>query len=89
MVIACPIPLWGLSGATTTTFPRSFTASTNARIPGEVMPSSFVMRIVGLVERLAAFFAAFFAFAMLDCLSHKSAHKTALKKIRQKIIWLN
>lgn len=48
IVIACPIPDWGLSGATTTICPRSLTASTRACIPGAVMPSSFVIKITGL-----------------------------------------
>src|ERR1700733_12426065 len=47
MVMACPIPDWGLSGATTTTFPRSFTASTRLRMPGAMIPSSFVIRMTG------------------------------------------
>ena len=47
MVMACPIPDWGLSGATTTTFPRSLTASTRLRIPGAIIPSSLVIRITG------------------------------------------
>ncbi len=47
MVMACPIPLCALSGAITTILPKSFTASTNAAIPGAVMPSSLVIRIIG------------------------------------------
>jgi len=53
MVMACHIPLWGLSGATTTTFPKSFTASTKLRMPGAVMPSSLVIRITGFFLTLA------------------------------------
>src|SRR6202008_4570230 len=55
MVIACPIPDWGLSGATTTILPRSFTASTRFIMPGAVMPSSFVIRITGFCFLPAAF----------------------------------
>src|SRR6185312_12091234 len=47
MVMACPMPDCGLSGATTTTFPRSLTASTRLRIPGAITPSSLVIRITG------------------------------------------
>jgi hypothetical protein len=89
MVMACPIPLCGLSGATTTTLPRSFTASTKALMPGEVMPSSFVIRITGFAEVLVIFFAAFFAFAMLFKLLYKCEDNYPAKKILQNIIWLN
>src|SRR5258708_33697917 len=47
IVIAWPMPDWGLSGATTTTFPNPFTASTRLRIPGALIPSSLVIRITG------------------------------------------
>lgn len=47
IVTACPMPDWGLSGATTWTSPRSATASASAQIPEEVIPSSFVMSISG------------------------------------------
>src|SRR5678815_937323 len=47
IVIACPMPDCGLSGATTTIFPRSFTASTRFMMPGAVIPSSFVISITG------------------------------------------
>src|SRR4028119_882965 len=46
MVIAWPIPLCGESGATTTTVPSPRTASTRLRIPGAVMPSSLVTRMM-------------------------------------------
>src|SRR4029078_5357814 len=56
MVMAWPIPDWGLSGATTTIFPRSFTASTRFRRRVAVTPSSLVIRMTGfsLVELTAA-----------------------------------
>lgn len=49
MVIACPIPLCGLSGATTTTLAKSDTASTRLRIPLLVISSSLVIKITGRV----------------------------------------
>ena len=48
MVTAWPMALCGLSGATITTSPRCFTASTKLRIPGAVMPSSLLIKISGL-----------------------------------------
>ena len=36
-------------GATTIIFPKSFTASTKQRMPGAVIPSSFVIKMVGLL----------------------------------------
>src|SRR5450755_1722651 len=47
MVMAWPMPDWGLSGATTTTLPRSLTASTRLSIPGAMIPSSLVIRMTG------------------------------------------
>src|SRR6185436_8525380 len=62
IVIAWPIPDWGLSGATTIIFPRSFTASTRLSIPGAETPSSLVIRITGfsLSDLTDAFFGFFF-----------------------------
>jgi hypothetical protein len=48
IVTAWPMALCGLSGATTTTSPKCFTASTNDLIPGAVMPSSLVINMSGL-----------------------------------------
>src|SRR5690349_52142 len=45
MVIAWPMALCGLSGATTMTRPNAFISSTSAWMPGAWMPSSFVTRI--------------------------------------------
>ena len=50
MVTACPIALCGLSGATTTTSPRCFMASTKLRIPGAVIPSSLLTSIKGFLS---------------------------------------
>src|SRR5690606_25731842 len=47
MVIACPIPDCGLSGATTTTSPSCCISSSNTLIPGAVIPSSLTTKIVG------------------------------------------
>src|SRR5690554_3252459 len=46
-VMACPLPDWGLSGATTTTSAISFIQSIRALIPGAVIPSSLVTRMSG------------------------------------------
>ena len=46
-VIACPMPLCGLSGATTTTSPIVFITSIRVLIPEALMPSSLVTRISG------------------------------------------
>ena len=43
--IACPIPDCGLSGATTITLPKCFTAAIRFLIPGAVIPSSLVTNI--------------------------------------------
>ena len=48
IVIACPIPDCGLSGATTTISPMSFIIDIKVLIPGAFMPSSFVTKISGL-----------------------------------------
>ena len=56
MVIACPIALCGLSGATTTTSPNSFITSIKARIPGATMLSSLVTSISGF-DIFCTFFA--------------------------------
>ncbi len=48
MVMACPIALCGLSGATTITSPISDITSIKALIPGAETPSSFVISINGL-----------------------------------------
>ena len=45
--MACPIALWGASGATTTTSPKVVATSMSALIPGAVMPSSLVTKING------------------------------------------
>src|SRR3982751_599310 len=45
--MAWPMPDCGLSGATTTHFPKSFTASTRFIIPGAMIPSSLVIRMTG------------------------------------------
>jgi hypothetical protein len=47
MVMACPMALCGLSGATTMTSPRVFMHSIRCEIPGEVIPSSLLIRIRG------------------------------------------
>ena len=47
IVIACPIALCGLSGATTTTSPILFITFINDLNPGAVIPSSFVINIKG------------------------------------------
>src|SRR5436190_5348432 len=66
MVMACPMIDWGLSGATTTTLPRSFTASTRFMIPGAVTPPSFVISITGLSLLLPVFFRAVFFAPFLE-----------------------
>jgi hypothetical protein len=48
IVIAWPIALCGVSGATTTISPSSAITDINARIPGAETPSSFVIKIKGL-----------------------------------------
>ena len=45
--------LWGLSGATTIILPSPFTASTKLRIPGAVIPSSLVIKMVGNADAFA------------------------------------
>ena len=52
IVMACPMALCGLSGATTTTSPISLITAISARIPGAVMPSSLVTSISGFVDML-------------------------------------
>jgi hypothetical protein len=47
MVTAWAVPDWGLSGATTTTFPKGRRISIKALIPGAFKLSSFVTRISG------------------------------------------
>ena len=47
MVIACPMALCGLSGATTITRPNAIISSAKVRIPGAKMPSSLVTRMRG------------------------------------------
>ena len=47
MVIACPIALCGLSGATTITSPILFITFINDLKPGAVIPSSLVIKIKG------------------------------------------
>src|SRR5690606_36503338 len=46
-VMACPMPDWGLSGATTTTSPSSFMVRIRALRPGAVIPSSLVTNMSG------------------------------------------
>jgi hypothetical protein len=58
VVMACPMPLCGLSGATTITFPISAATEINVRMPGAFMPSSLVTKIVGL-EVILEYFARF------------------------------
>lgn len=47
IVIAWPVPDWGLSGATTITSPISDMISIRHLIPGALIPSSFVTKIRG------------------------------------------
>lgn len=47
MVIACPMPDCGRSGATTNTSPSSLTIEIKVRIPGAFIPSSLVTKIKG------------------------------------------
>ena len=48
IVMACPIPDCGLSGATTITSPMFLTTDIKVLIPGAFIPSSFVTKISGL-----------------------------------------
>ena len=45
MVIACPMPDWGLFGATTKTLPNDLATAINSDIPLACIPSSFVTNI--------------------------------------------
>src|SRR6187401_455266 len=69
------MPDWGLSGATTIIFPRSFTASTRFLIPGADTPSSLVIRITGFSFFLAVdlFTVAFAGFLVFDIGSYSKA----------------
>lgn len=49
MVMAWPMPLWGLSGATTVTSPNSRATRTRVRIPGAVIPSSLQINMRGFL----------------------------------------
>ena len=64
--MACPIPLCGLSGATTIILPKSFTASTNALMPGALILSSLVIKITGFSA---------FVFAILQVTEIGGCHK--------------
>jgi hypothetical protein len=54
--MACPMPLCGLSGATTTTSPILFITLIKVLIPGAVIPSSLVTRISGFFGIFSLFF---------------------------------
>ena len=84
MVIACPIADCGLSGATTITSPNFFIVATRARMPGAVMPSSLVTRMIGRVD---FFFGDFFAVAInrIECKGKWSEINGSLNATAQRL----